>query len=140
MVSNYPKGPPGKFYREPFALELLGTLRAEGSSARIVPGPDADESQEQHFNRFRSRLEGGELVSLNPVFTFCFLNSAVQFVSVAGVEVLAFCSSQNVVLGKRLDVPPVLLGLPSTVLVSRVFIENYSAYADAAIRADNVRW
>jgi hypothetical protein len=57
-----------------------------------------------------------------------------------GVEVLAFCSSQNLVMGQRLDVPSVLLGLQATVLVSHVIIENYSAYADAAVKADNVRW
>jgi hypothetical protein len=54
----------------------------------------------------------------------------------AGVEVLAFCSSQNAVIGEGLKVHPVLLGLPDTVFVSRVIIEDYSAYADAAIRAD----
>jgi len=57
----------------------------------------------------------------------------------AGVEVLAFCSSQNMLM-KKLDVNSMLLGLPNTVLVSRVVIEDYSAYADAALRADNIRW
>jgi hypothetical protein len=71
---------------------------------------------------------------------FVFDESLHKFVAMAGVEVLAFCSSQNVILGQWLRMPSVLLGLPATVIVSRVVIANYSAYADAAVKADNVRW
>jgi hypothetical protein len=58
----------------------------------------------------------------------------------AGIELLVFCSSRNVVLAERLKVPSALLGLAATVLVSHVVIENYSAYADAAVQADTIRW
>lgn len=58
----------------------------------------------------------------------------------AGVELLVFCSSGNTFLTQRLNIAPALLSPPGGVLVSRVVIENHSAYADAAIRADSVRW
>jgi hypothetical protein len=62
VVAANPKGPPGKFYREEVASTLLDTLRSGGSSARIEVGEVVDEKEKQHFERFRSRLEGGELV------------------------------------------------------------------------------
>lgn len=62
ITANSPKGPPGKFYQERWALALLNTLRTGGSSARVVPAHGADENQIQHFERFRARLEAGELV------------------------------------------------------------------------------
>jgi hypothetical protein len=65
---------------------------------------------------------------------------ATKFVTMAGVNLLCFCSSENVVIGQRLEIPRSLLGLPDNILVSRVDIENYSAYGDAAIRADDSRW
>lgn len=58
----------------------------------------------------------------------------------AGVEVLAFCSSDSAPIAQRLNFPSALLGLPGSVLVSRVIIENYSAYAEAALQADGMRW
>jgi hypothetical protein len=58
----------------------------------------------------------------------------------AGAEVLAFCSAENQSFGQRLNVPPALLGLSGSVLVSLVVIEDHSAYADAAVQVDAVRW
>jgi hypothetical protein len=58
----------------------------------------------------------------------------------AGVEVLAFCSADNALICQRLNLSPSLLGHPKDLLVSRVIIENYSAYADAALHADSRRW
>jgi hypothetical protein len=69
-----------------------------------------------------------------------FDDPAVQFIAMAGIELLAFCSSQDMDLSRRLNVPQGLVGLTSTVLVSLVKIENYSAYAEAAVKADYVRW
>lgn len=63
-----------------------------------------------------------------------------KFVAMAGVNLLCFCSSENALIGQRLDIPRSLLGLPGNILVSRVDIENYSAYGDAAIQADDSRW
>jgi hypothetical protein len=62
VVTANPKGPPGKFYRGEVASTLLNALQSGGSSARIEIADSIDESQKQHFERFRGRLEGGELV------------------------------------------------------------------------------
>jgi hypothetical protein len=62
VVTANPKGPPGKFYRQEVASALLDTLRSGGSSAWIEVGEAVDENTRQHFERFRNRLEEGELV------------------------------------------------------------------------------
>jgi len=64
----------------------------------------------------------------------------MQFVAVAGIQILVFCSSSNTLLSQRLNVPPPLLNQPNTILVSKVDVENYSGYADAAVDADEQRW
>jgi hypothetical protein len=43
-------------------------------------------------------------------------------------------------VGQKLGAPEMLVGLSGTVIVSRVVIENYSAYADVACQAEHVRW
>ena len=58
----------------------------------------------------------------------------------AGAEVLAFCSSENSLIAQRLNMPSALVGVPGNILVSRVVIENHSAYADAVVQADAVDW
>jgi hypothetical protein len=65
IISQGSKGPPGKFYHEQPALTLLDTVRTGGQSARIVPESNSDENVAQHFDRFRARLEGGDLVRLS---------------------------------------------------------------------------
>ncbi|KAF8077868.1 hypothetical protein FPV67DRAFT_1463251 [Lyophyllum atratum] len=121
IVGN--KGPPGKFYSQKSALALLDTVRTGGPSAKIVPDVSSTSSQQSQFELFHSRLNSGEL-----------------FVAMAGVEVLAFCSSDNALVAQRLNISPFLVGQPGSVLVARVIIENYSAYANAALDADGRRW
>jgi hypothetical protein len=58
----------------------------------------------------------------------------------AGSEVLAFLSSENAFMGKRLQIPSNLLGLSGNVVVTHVVIEDHSAYGDAAVQAETVRW
>lgn len=58
----------------------------------------------------------------------------------AGHEVLAFWSSGNADVGQKLGAPEMLVGLSGTVAVSRVVIQNHSAYADVACQAEHVRW
>lgn len=53
---------PGKFYKREHALTVLQAFRAEGSTARLILDPGADESHRPHFDRFCSRLHAGELV------------------------------------------------------------------------------
>ncbi|KAH9951478.1 hypothetical protein B0H21DRAFT_888396 [Amylocystis lapponica] len=117
------RGPPGKFYRDKFALDLLDSLRVEGSAARLSLDPEADERQKEHFKRFCTRLKEAEL-----------------FLEMAGTALVAMCSSENQVLGQKLGMPSTLVGLADGVLVAHVEIVGYSAYADAAIHADDVRW
>lgn len=131
--------PPGKFYQPEPALSLLNTLRTGGSSAKFEVASSATEEQKGHFVVFRSRLQSGELVRLCVHFT-TFSNYHFQFIAIAGTEVLAFCSADNALLSQRLNVPPILLGHPEDLIVSRVIIEHYSAYADAAVHADSRRW
>ncbi|KAF9464785.1 hypothetical protein BDZ94DRAFT_1255878 [Collybia nuda] len=116
-------GPSGKFYQLQPALSLLDTLRTSGSSARIDLDVNVTNEQRDHFQHFHSRLRSGDL-----------------FVAMAGAEVFAFCSAGNSLISQRLNLPPSLLGHPEDIFVSRVIIENYSAYADAALHADSRRW
>jgi hypothetical protein len=54
--------------------------------------------------------------------------------------VRVFWSSGNASVGQILGAPEMLVGLAGNVVVSRVVIENYSAYADIACQAEHVRW
>jgi hypothetical protein len=65
---------------------------------------------------------------------------SLQFVAMAGTDVLAFCSSGNLLIAQRLNVPSMLLSVPGDMLVSRVVIENHSAYTDAVLRVNNDNW
>ena len=56
-------GPSGKFYHMQAALALLGTLRANGTSAIVVVDEDGSSEDKDHFLRFSARLEGGDIVS-----------------------------------------------------------------------------
>lgn len=63
-LSSQPNtNPPGKFYKSEHALTVLQAFRTEGSTARLVLDPSANESHRPHFARFCSRLHAGELVS-----------------------------------------------------------------------------
>lgn len=64
----------------------------------------------------------------------------IQFVGLAGNHVLAFYSSANMTIGGQLGAPEMLLGLAETIIVSRVVIQNHSAYADVAVKAEHIRW
>lgn len=136
------KGTPGKFYSTDAALTLLGTVRAVGASAFvIVDENEATNEEKAHFERFWARLENGDLVSLQFFIPIRPRQpSNAQFVAMAGVQILVFCSTTNATLSPRLNAPQVLLNQPHSILVSRVDVENYSGYADATANADNRRW
>ncbi|KZP19547.1 hypothetical protein FIBSPDRAFT_955424 [Athelia psychrophila] len=120
VVAAHPKGPPGKFYREEIASSLVEYLGPGGSSARVEVNENVDETHKEHFERFRSRLEGGEL-----------------FVCLSGEHVLAFWSSSNADVGKKLGAPESLVGLAAIVVVSLVNIVDLSGYADVACNAEH---
>lgn len=57
-----------------------------------------------------------------------------------GIHILLFYSSDNALLSQRLNISAALQSIPAGILVSKVDVENYSGYADAASRADERRW
>lgn len=140
-LTNSSQGPPGKFYTEQYALALVDTLRSEGSFARLAIDTSGDETHKRHFERFRARLQGGELVRL-PASRLCHKpdKRLPQYIEMIGLGLLAMCSSDNKFLGEKLHIPATLLGLGGSILVAQVMIDNDSAYADAVIHADDVRW
>ncbi|KAF5377047.1 hypothetical protein D9757_007701 [Collybiopsis confluens] len=124
VVQNVSAGPPGKFYSNEAALALLDTLRTGGGSAKVIPAPNATESEIRDFEKFRERLSKDEL-----------------FVFMAGVDLLVFCSSKPSLIAQRLNAPASLLNESAGVLVGRVNIANYSAYADAVVQVGStVPW
>ncbi|KAG6899740.1 hypothetical protein C0993_007269 [Termitomyces sp. T159_Od127] len=114
IVAN--RGPPGVFYKQKAALALLDTLRTGGPSAKIGLHPSANSNQKSQFEQFCYRLSAGEL-----------------YAGMAGDEFLVFCSSNDSILPQRLNISAQLLGQPNDIFVERVAIENYSAYAEAAL-------
>lgn len=120
VVGNYSPTDllPGKFYGTGVSRALLDSLRATGPAARAVCDPVASVFQQGEFNMVKARLRSGEL-----------------FIVTAGVQVLAFCHSRNEAGVVRLNLPQTLLELPDEVVMSRVVIENFSAYARVAEKA-----
>ncbi|KAF7969897.1 hypothetical protein HWV62_25631 [Athelia sp. TMB] len=137
IVTTLPKGPPGKFYRGDTASAMVDCLAPGGSSARVEVNENVDAEQKRHFERFRSRLEDGELVRLSTNFSDQKLTVA-QFICLSGDEVLAFWSSSNAGFGEKLRAPENLVGLPAIIIISRVTIEDLSSYADVACKAEHM--
>jgi hypothetical protein len=135
------QGPPGKFYRGRYAVELLGTLRTKGSFARAMLSPEATEIDRSNFRHFMKRLLGEELVgfSSSEFSSFQVLTIFYQFLAPVDGDLLVFCSSTNALSTQKLNIPSNLASAEA-VLVSHVSIENYSDFASAANHADNVRW
>ncbi|KAK0196938.1 hypothetical protein F5146DRAFT_1013477 [Armillaria mellea] len=117
------KGLPGKFYDEKTALQIFNTLRTGSSAARVIPASNITEEQKAWFERFYTRLDDGAL-----------------FILPVGKEVLALCSSENALFCQRLNIPSALSCLKKSVLLTRVTVENISAYADVAVPVDAFQW
>lgn len=117
------KGTPGKFYGKEATSTLLSTLRASGLTAHVIVDNNASVEEREHFKHFSTRLQNGDI-----------------FVAMTGVHILVFCSSDNHLLSQRLNISPALQNVPNGILVSKVDVENYSGYADAASQADERRW
>ncbi|KAG7447905.1 uncharacterized protein BT62DRAFT_1003689 [Guyanagaster necrorhizus] len=117
------KGLPGKFYDNKTALQIFNTLRTGSSAAKVVPASSITEEQKSQFERFHTRLDDGAL-----------------FILPVGKEVLALCSSENALFCQRLNIPPALSCLKRSVLLTRVTVENISAYADVAVPVDAFQW
>ncbi|KAH7871748.1 uncharacterized protein C8R40DRAFT_1174204 [Lentinula edodes] len=119
IVRNASGGPPGKFYSNNAALAILDTLRTGGASAKVIPSPNATESETQELARFSERLSLNEL-----------------FVLMVGFDLLVFCSSSATLITQRLNIPTSLLSEPASLLVEQVSISNHSAYANAVLQAN----
>lgn len=59
VVTQHPRGPPGKYYNEEVTAKLVQALTAGGSSARV----EVEDNHQEQFTMFRGRLEEGQLVS-----------------------------------------------------------------------------
>ncbi|KAF9053796.1 hypothetical protein BDZ89DRAFT_1056356 [Hymenopellis radicata] len=108
------KGPPGTFYDKQKAQKVIDALRTGGPSGRIVLASEATDDQKEHFDRFRERLQDDSL-----------------FMLPFDRDVLAICSSKSALVCQRLNLPQILVGGVDSLLLSRVSVENYMAYADA---------
>ncbi|KAI0807314.1 hypothetical protein C8Q74DRAFT_1362835 [Fomes fomentarius] len=117
------RSPTGKFYKDNHAVALADTLTSQGNSARIALSDGSNDGQKQHFKRFISRLQAGEL-----------------FVQMNRAEILVMCASDNSVLTQKLGFPGQLVGLGDTAVVSNVSVEDISVYVDAVVHADTARW
>lgn len=129
---------PGKFYEQEAALSLLAAVRATGQSALVTLGDTAAAGDKIQFDLFRKRLEDGDIVC-----ALLYLHrptDLVQFVAVAGLQILVFSATSNTLLSSRLNAPVAMLNLPGNILLTHVDVENYSSYADAASKADPRRW
>ncbi|KAK7693479.1 hypothetical protein QCA50_003047 [Cerrena zonata] len=124
VISSISGGPTtGKFYKGDSAPALITTLRVEGSCARIALEDEASDTQKSDLERFRSRLQAGQL-----------------FVITMGTIMLALCSSENQDLCTRLGMSPKLIGLGGNVLVTEVAIADELAFCDAVQGAADERW
>ena len=55
-------------------------------------------------------------------------------------ETLAICGSSNTALTQKLSIPGELLMSGECIIISHANVHDFSAYADAALDADNARW
>ncbi len=136
------KGLPGKFYNDKTALQIFNTLRTGSSAARVVPASNITEEQKARFERFHTRLDDGALVGFTYIKLMGYIIQppSLQFILPVGKEVLALCSSENALFCQRLNIPPALSCLKKSVLLTRVTVENISAYADVAVPVDAFQW
>lgn len=59
------QGAPGKFYKGQAVADVIKALTCGGSNARVILQEGADASVKESFDRFRSRLKDGDLVSIS---------------------------------------------------------------------------
>ncbi|TFK54836.1 hypothetical protein OE88DRAFT_1805256 [Heliocybe sulcata] len=113
------KGPPGKLYKDPPISSVLST---GGSSARVVLDSTANDKQKEAFSKFYDLLDGQTL-----------------FLAMAADAMLAFFSSESRALAEKLGVHDSLVGLGNTILASHVSIQDYTAFVELALEAENIK-
>lgn len=136
---------PGKLYREEHASALLDTLQTGGSCARIAIDGDRHGAEYGNkaglFAQFKDRMGGGGLVSRATYKLRSFaLTCDTQFIALNGPDLLAFCASENATMAQRLNIHSRLIGIAGEVLMSHIRIRDFSAYATAALLAEDVQW
>lgn len=118
-IGKSANGRAGNFYGQHDALAIVSALRSHGV-ARVAPDPSVDFQQQEQFTSILRQFESNR-----------------TFISAVGVDVFVLYSSENVAIAEKLSTPTHLIGLSSTLLVSRASIENFSAYARAAYAAQS---
>ncbi|KAI6118862.1 hypothetical protein EDD16DRAFT_1775631 [Pisolithus croceorrhizus] len=118
-IGKSANGRAGNFYGQNDALAIVNALQSHGV-ARVAPDPSADTQQQEQFTSILRHFESNR-----------------TFISAVGVEVFVLYSSENVAIAEKLSTPTHLVGLSSTLLVSRASIENFSTYAEAAYAAQS---
>lgn len=119
-IGKSANGRAGNFYGQHDALAIVNELRSHGV-ARVAPHPSADIQQQEQFSSILRQFESDR-----------------TFISAVGVDVFVLYSSENVAIAEKLSTPTHLVGLSSTLLVSRTSIENFSKYAHAAYAAQPI--
>ncbi|VDC00651.1 unnamed protein product [Peniophora sp. CBMAI 1063] len=113
----------GKLYGREATDLLLGTLEPAGAFARVILDAKASPREEAAFAQLYQRLEGDSML-----------------VAVYGADTLAFCAVQSASVCGKLKIPTSLRDFANTILAAHVRVQNVSAYADAAVKAENVAW
>jgi hypothetical protein len=65
------------------------------------------------------------------------LKYRTQFIAMLGTAVLACCATENPSATQRLNVHSSVINAQGDFVLSQVVVEDYSAYADAALAADD---
>jgi hypothetical protein len=63
-----------------------------------------------------------------------------QFIGMVGLAVLIYCSSNNVAISQRLNLPTSLALSENSILVTQVTIDDISAYASLTDQAKDAQW
>jgi hypothetical protein len=63
-----------------------------------------------------------------------------QFIGTVGLAVLIYCSSNNITISQRLNLPASLALLKDSILVTQVMIDDISAYASLTDQAKDAQW
>ncbi|KAF8844452.1 hypothetical protein BDN67DRAFT_1065964 [Paxillus ammoniavirescens] len=108
------------FYESDDALAIVTALKSSGT-ARVVLDPSADATQRENFATFLRRFE-----------------SSHTLVAPAGKEITVLYLSENAGIAEKLCAPSNLVGLTSTLLISRASIEDQLAYVAAAFAAKTI--
>ncbi|KZV69033.1 hypothetical protein PENSPDRAFT_753689, partial [Peniophora sp. CONT] len=113
----------GRLYGREATEALLATLEPAGAAARVVLDAKASPREEAAFAQLFQRLEGDSML-----------------VAVYDTGTFAFCAAPSAAVCDKLKVPASLRNYANTILAAHVNVRDVSAYADAAVKAEDVVW